>query len=26
MFFYSSDRHEPLHIHVEHAGRTAKVW
>jgi hypothetical protein len=26
LFFYSSDRHEPLHIHVEHAGRTAKVW
>ena len=25
-FFYSSDRSEPAHIHVEQAGRTAKVW
>lgn len=25
-FFYSSDRAEPRHIHVEHAGRTAKIW
>ena len=25
-FFYSSDRGEPAHIHVEHAGHAAKVW
>jgi hypothetical protein len=25
-FFYSSDRVEPIHIHVERAGATAKVW
>ena len=25
-FFYSSDRDEPPHIHVEHGGHTAKVW
>ena len=24
-FFYSSDRPEPAHIHVEEAGRTAKI-
>ena len=26
LFFYSSDRPEPVHIHVEQAGRTAKIW
>ena len=25
-FFYSGDRGEPVHIHVEHAGHSAKVW
>lgn len=25
-YFYSGDSHEPPHIHVDHAGRTAKVW
>jgi len=25
-FFYSSDRAEPPHIHVEHGRRTAKIW
>ena len=25
-FFYSGDRMEPIHIHVESAGATAKVW
>ena len=25
-FFYSSDRAEPMHVHVEQAGRTAKIW
>ena len=25
-FFYSSDRPEPPHIHIEHGGHTAKVW
>jgi hypothetical protein len=25
-FFYSSDRIEPLHIHVKHEMRTAKFW
>ena len=25
-FYYSSDRPEPAHIHVEQAGRTAKIW
>ena len=26
MFFYSSDRGEPPHVHIERAGRTAKFW
>ena len=26
LFFYSGDRGEPAHIHVEHAGHKAKVW
>ncbi len=26
LFFYSSDRDEPLHVHVEHNGKTAKFW
>ena len=25
-FFYSGDRHEPPHVHVESAGNTAKFW
>lgn len=25
-YFYSSDRDEPPHIHVDHSGRTLKVW
>jgi hypothetical protein len=25
-FFYSNDRSEPLHIHVERDGRVAKYW
>lgn len=25
-FFYSGDRGEPIHIHVERTGATAKVW
>ena len=25
-FFYSSDRPEPVHVHVEQSGRTAKIW
>ena len=25
-FFYSGDRDEPPHVHVERAGRTAKFW
>ena len=25
-FFYSSDRAEPMHVHVEQAGHTAKIW
>ena len=25
-FFYSGDRDEPLHIHVEHDNHTAKFW
>lgn len=25
-FFYSSDRPEPVHVHVERAGNNAKVW
>ena len=26
MFFYSSDRAEPPHVHVERSGRTVKLW
>lgn len=26
LFFYSSDRSEPLHIHVEKDDNTAKFW
>lgn len=25
-FFYSSDRDEPVHIHVEHEAKIAKFW
>lgn len=25
-FFYSSDRHEPPHVHIERDGRIAKCW
>jgi len=25
-FFYSGDREEPVHIHVERDNRTAKFW
>jgi len=25
-FFYSGDRNEPPHIHVEHGGSEAKFW
>jgi hypothetical protein len=25
-FFYSGDRDEPAHIHIEHEGNTAKFW
>jgi hypothetical protein len=26
MFFYSGDRTEPMHVHVERGAGTAKVW
>ncbi|MCY3764863.1 MAG: DUF4160 domain-containing protein [Gemmatimonadetes bacterium] len=26
LFFYSSDREEPLHVHVESGNKTAKFW
>lgn len=26
LFFYSDERHEPPHVHVEHGDNTAKVW
>jgi hypothetical protein len=26
MFFYSADRGEPPHVHVEREGRRAKLW
>jgi hypothetical protein len=26
LFFYSSDRVEPPHVHVERGGRRAKLW
>ena len=25
-YFYSSDGDEPPHVHVDHSGRTMKVW
>jgi hypothetical protein len=25
-FFYSADRNEPPHVHVEHQGNIAKIW
>ncbi len=25
-FFYSGDRHEPRHVHVERDGKVAKFW
>lgn len=25
-FFYSSDRTEPVHVHIEKGAATAKVW
>jgi hypothetical protein len=25
-YFYSSDENEPPHVHVDHSGRTIKVW
>ena len=25
-YFFSSDRDEPLHVHVEHGGCVAKFW
>jgi hypothetical protein len=25
-YFYSSDGDEPPHVHVDHSGRTIKVW
>jgi hypothetical protein len=25
-FFYSGDRDEPMHVHVERDDKTAKVW
>ena len=25
-YFYSSDGDEPPHVHVDHGGRTIKVW
>ena len=25
-FFYSSDRNEPVHVHVEREDKVAKVW
>ena len=26
VYFYSSDGDEPPHVHVDHGGRTTKVW
>jgi len=26
VFFYSSDGHEPAHVHVERDHKTAKLW
>lgn len=26
LFFYSSDRNEPVHVHVEREDKVAKVW
>ena len=25
-YFYSSDKEEPPHVHIDHSGRTAKIW
>lgn len=25
-FFYSNELNEPPHIHIDHSGRSAKVW
>ncbi len=25
-YFYSSDGDEPPHVHVDHSGRTIKIW
>ncbi len=25
-FFYSSDKHEPPHVHISRDTRTAKIW
>ena len=25
-YFYSSDGDEPPHVHIDHGGRTIKVW
>jgi hypothetical protein len=25
-YFYSSDADEPPHVHVDHSGRTIKIW
>ncbi len=25
-FFYSNERHEPIHIHIEKGGSVAKFW
>jgi Domain of unknown function (DUF4160) len=25
-YFYSSDGDEPPHVHVDHGGRTIKIW
>ena len=25
-FFYSNDRSEPMHVHIERDGRVAKFW
>lgn len=25
-FFYSGDRHEPCHVHVERDAKIAKIW
>jgi hypothetical protein len=25
-FFYSADRNQPPHVHIEHQGNIAKIW